>query len=118
VNEPMTNFESKKPHWQAEKANPDTCEKLRQALREIRDPELGLDIIQLGMVRDVEIKGNQVLIKMILTTPFCPYGSTMLDATQIKAAQALGMPVQIELGDEIWNPSMMEDGTGMDWGIY
>ncbi len=106
------------PVWQAESNNTEACEKLRQALREVRDPELGLDIIQLGMVRDVEMKGNQVVVKLILTTPFCPYGPAMLEAAQTKAAQALGMSVQVELGDEPWDRSMMEDGTTLDWGLF
>lgn len=114
----MPASESNKPLWQAEATNPESCEILRKALREVRDPELGLDIIQLGMVRDVEMKGSQVFIKMILTTPFCPYAPAMLEAARTKAAQALKMPVQVELGDEPWDRAMMEEGTGLDWGIY
>ncbi len=114
----MSEAELNKPGWQAEGSNPETCEILRKALREVRDPELGLDIIQLGMVRDVEMKGNQVLIKIILTTPFCPYAAAMLEAARSKASQALKIPVQVELGDEPWDRTMMEEGTGLDWGIY
>jgi metal-sulfur cluster biosynthetic enzyme len=114
----MSETEFKKPLWQAETSNPESCEILRKALREVRDPELGLDIIQLGMVRDVEMKGSQVFIKMILTTPFCPYAPTMLEAARAKATQALNLPVQVELGDEPWDRAMMEEGTGFDWGIY
>jgi metal-sulfur cluster biosynthetic enzyme len=114
----MSEPEIKKTIWQAEASNPESCEILRSALREVRDPELGLDIIQLGMVRDVEMKGSQVFIKMILTTPFCPYAPTMLEAARIKASQALNQPVQVELGDEPWDRAMMEDGAGFDWGIY
>lgn len=114
----MPESESNKPLWQAEASNPESCDVLRNALREVRDPELGLDIIQLGMVRDVEMKGNQVLIKMILTTPFCPYAPVMLEAARAKASQVLNLPVQVELGDETWDRAMMEDGTGLDWGIY
>lgn len=109
---------SRKPVWQAEAANPETCETLRKALREVKDPELGLDIIQLGMIRDVEIRGNQVFIRMILTTPFCPYGPTMLDAAQTKAKQAVGLPVQMEMGEESWDKEMMEEGASLDWGLY
>lgn len=114
----MADVENKKPIWQAEASNPETCEKIRQALRDVRDPELGLDIIQLGMVRDVAMNGTQVNIKMILTTPFCPYGPAMLDAAQTKVKQTLGMPVQVELGEEPWDRAMMEDGTVLDWGLF
>jgi metal-sulfur cluster biosynthetic enzyme len=114
----MENIINKRPIWQAETHNPETCEKLRQALRDVKDPELGLDIIQLGMVRDVEIKANQANIKMILTTPFCPFGPSMLDAAKNKAADSLGLPVEIEMTDEVWEMSMMEEGTSPDWGLY
>ena len=114
----MPDSEPKKTHWQAETTNPESCEILRKALREVRDPELGLDIIQLGIVRDVEMKGNHVFIKMILTTPFCPYAPAILEAARTKASQVLNMPVQVELGDEPWDRNMIEDGAGLDWGIY
>ena len=114
----MENSVNKRPIWQAEAHNPETCEKLRQALRDIKDPELGLDIIQLGMVRDVEIKSDLVNIKMILTTPFCPFGPSMLDAAKKKAVESLGIPVQIEMTDEVWDMSMMEEGASPDWGLY
>lgn len=114
----MEKTNNKKPVWQAETANPETCQILRKALREVHDPELGLDIIQLGMVRDVELKGNQVYIKMIFTTPYCPLAPTMLEAARLKASQALNLPAQVELGDELWDRAMMEDDAGLDWGIY
>jgi metal-sulfur cluster biosynthetic enzyme len=114
----MSDKMDKRPIWQAEAANPETCAKLRTALREVKDPELGLDIVQLGMIRDVQLQGNHALIKMILTTPFCPYGPAMMEAARAKAAQALGIAVNVELGDEAWENGMMEEGSSMDWGIY
>jgi len=106
------------PIWDAEKDNPDTATNLRKAFREVKDPEMGLDIIQLGLVRNVIIKDNSAIIKMIMTSPFCPFASIMLDASQKKATDLLKMPVQVELSDEVWDMSMMEEGTGMDWGLY
>ena len=106
------------PTWDAEKDNPDTVTNLRKALREVKDPEMGLDIIQLGLIRNVIIQGNSAVIKMIMTTPFCPFASVMLDAAQKMAADSLKMPVQVEMTDEAWDMSMMEEGTGMDWGLY
>jgi metal-sulfur cluster biosynthetic enzyme len=103
--------------WQAEKDFPDLCNALRAGLREVTDPELGLDIIQLGLVRDVKIENDQAFIKMILTTPFCPYGPAMLERTRVKAEEILKKTAYIDFGLEPWNFSMMEDGVAPDWGM-
>lgn len=105
-------------NWQADSTHPELMDKLRVALREIFDPELGLNIIQLGLVRDVIIENNHAHIKMILTTPFCPYAPAMLDITRKKAEQALTVPTSIEMGIEMWDYSMMEEGATPDWGIF
>ena len=110
--------ESKPPVWEAESDNPDLMEKLRQAFREIMDPEIGLNIIQLGLVRNVKLEPDSATIQMILTTPFCPYGPALIDITRKKAEESLGKPTHISLGMEMWDFSMMEDGIGDDWGLY
>lgn len=104
--------------WQAESTHPDLIEPVRESLREIVDPEIGLNIIELGLVRDMEISDDQAKLTMILTTPFCPYGPALLDMTRKKAEEALNMPVTLEMGMEMWDFSMMEEGAGADWGLY
>jgi len=104
--------------WEAEGEYPDLCEKLREALKEIADPELGLNIIQLGLVRNVTIQPDQVIIRMILTTPFCPYGPAMLESTRQKAEETLERSVIIDFGMEMWDFSMMEEGAMPEWGMW
>jgi hypothetical protein len=41
----------------------------------------------------------------------------MLEMTRKQAADAAGMPVNLEMGMEMWDPSMMEDGAGAAWGF-
>ena len=106
------------PIWQAENTHPDLAEKLRQGFREVTDPELGLNIIQLGLIRNVEISDEEAKIFMILTTPYCPYGPAMLENTRQKAELVLERPTKIEMGLEMWDFSMMEEGLGGDWGLY
>lgn len=108
----------KKLLWSIENEAPELAEKLRGVLREVKDPELGLDIIQLGLVRDVILSEKSALIKMILTTPFCPYGPALLESTRQKAEEALNLPAHIDLGLEPWDFSMMEEGAAPDWGMY
>ncbi len=106
------------PVWQAESTHPDLIEPFKEAMRTIVDPEIGLNIIQLGLIRDLAIEDNSAVLTMILTTPFCPYGPAMIEMTRQKAEKALNRPVRVELGMEMWDFSMMEEGVGLDWGLY
>jgi len=104
--------------WQIASTHPEKVDTLKTALREVVDPEIGLEIIQLGLVRDVEMDGDQAKITMILTTPFCPYGPAMLEMTRQKAVAALAVETSVLMGAEVWDFSYMEDGAGADWGLY
>jgi len=104
--------------WEAESVYPDLCEQLREGLKDIVDPEIGLNVIQLGLIRDLKVEPDNAIMKMILTTPFCPYGSELLEMTRQKAETILSRPTSIDLGMEVWDFSMMEDGLGNDWGLY
>jgi metal-sulfur cluster biosynthetic enzyme len=107
-----------RPIWEAASTHPEQAAKLDTALREVVDPEIGMNIIQLGLIRDVKIADEETDIKMILTTPFCPYGPALIDITRKKAEEALGKPTLISLGMDVWDFSMMEEGLGDDWGLY
>jgi metal-sulfur cluster biosynthetic enzyme len=106
-----------RPAWEAEQDQPELAAKLKEGLSEVIDPELGLNIIQLGLIRDVQITEDQASITMILTTPFCPYGPAMIDTTRQKAESVLDRPAKVTMGVEMWDFSMMEEGLG-DWGMY
>jgi metal-sulfur cluster biosynthetic enzyme len=93
-------------------------EALRNALREVEDPELGMDIIELGLVRQIAIQPDFTEIKMIMTTPFCPYGPALLEKTRRTAEAHVQTPVKITLGMEMWEPSMMEGGPPPEWGLW
>ncbi len=104
--------------WQADESQPEIAGSIRERLREVVDPELGLNIIELGLVREVELDNEQANITMILTTPFCPYGPALLEAARSKAQEAVDLPVYIEMGTQMWDFSFMEDGVGADWGLF
>lgn len=107
-----------RPVWTASTTHPELAAVLETALKEIVDPEINFNIIQLGLVRDVNITDEQVVVRMILTTPFCPYGPAMLEATRQKAEMALDRPAKIDFGMDAWDFSMMEEGLMDDWGLY
>ena len=104
--------------WEADSTHPELAEALREGLREVVDPELGLNIIELGLIRDASIEDDDLHLKMILTTPFCPYGPALLDMTRKKASESVDKETTVEIGMEMWDPSMMEEGAGAEWGLF
>ena len=105
-------------HWDIHDTHPDLVPALRAKLAEVVDPEIALNVIQLGLVRKVNIEGGAAKLYVLLTTPFCPYGPAMLETIKQKAQEGLNMPVTLELGMEPWDFSLMEDPSAMDWGMY
>jgi len=91
---------------------------LYEALRAVIDPEIGMNIIELGLVRGVDIGEDSANVTMIMTTPFCPYAPQLLEQTRRTAQDFLGIPTTIEMGTQMWDPSMMEEGAASDWGLF
>ncbi len=115
----MTDSEVKEIQWTLHTTHPERVEEVRARLSEVIDPEIGMNIIQLGLIRDVDITSEGIgHVRMILTTPFCPYGPAMIEMTKAKAVEGLNMPVNIEMGMDMWDFSMMEDPSALDWGMY
>ena len=114
----MSEPEIKEIQWTIHQTNPELVAEARAKLSEVVDPEIGMNIIQLGLVRDIEVENNIARLKMILTTPFCPYGPAMIEMTKAKATEGLNMPVTVEMGMDMWDFSMMEDPSALDWGMY
>jgi metal-sulfur cluster biosynthetic enzyme len=104
--------------WEIDSTHPIKAEEVRQALRQVMDPELGMSIIELGLVRDVSMDDDHLEVKMILTTPFCPYGPALLESARGKTEEVAEVPTTIELANEMWDPSMMEDSTAAEWGLF
>ena len=107
-----------KPVWDIETSHPDLVEPVKAELRTVIDPELGMNVIELGLIRNVTISDDQAIITMIMTTPFCPYAPAMLEMTRKKGEDALNIPTAMSLGFEPWDPSMMEDGAAAGWGFF
>ena len=104
--------------WTIHTTNPELVQQAREKLSEVVDPEIGMNIIQLGLIRDVAVENGIAHLNMILTTPFCPYGPAMIEMTKAKAMEGLNMPVTIEMGMDVWDFAMMEDPSALDWGMY
>jgi FeS assembly SUF system protein len=81
-------------------------------LREVIDPEIGLNIVDLGLIYSIEInKENQVHVKMTLTTPGCPMHEAMSTWAQRAVETTPGVTgASVEVvWDPPWNPAMMTE---------
>jgi metal-sulfur cluster biosynthetic enzyme len=97
---------------------PLTEERVFEALRSVYDPELPVNIVDLGLIYDVGISGRNVNIKMSLTTPGCGMGATIAKQAEmaIKPIGAKNVFVDI-VWDPPWNPDMMSDEAKQRLGI-
>jgi metal-sulfur cluster biosynthetic enzyme len=60
-----------------------TEEQAREALRQIVDPEIGVNIVELGLVYDIDVEGSTVNVRMTLTSPACPVGPQILHGAKM-----------------------------------
>ena len=81
-----------------------TVDAVRESLRPIQDPEIFISIVELGLIRGVEVApdGSKVKVTMTLTTPFCPEGPMIIE--QVKQIIAALPGVQESEVDLQWNP--------------
>jgi metal-sulfur cluster biosynthetic enzyme len=90
-----------------------TAADIREALRTVIDPELGVNIVDLGLVYRVEVEGPRVRVEMTMTSPACPMGDylkALVDAA-IKGTVAGVQHVDVVLvWEPTWDPDMMSDG--------
>jgi len=88
-----------------------TEETVRDALRAVMDPELHLDVIALGLTETVDLATDPIEVKMLLTTPFCPYGPWLVQQVKEAAEGAAGREAKVEVLPKQWSPELMEDPT-------
>jgi len=87
-----------------------SSELARTALRQVKDPELDMNIIDLGLVYDVEVDGGAVQVKMTLTSPGCPAGPMITnDAYRVLRGLDGVTDVDIEIvWEPYWTPDRMD----------
>jgi len=83
---------------------------VKQALRKVKDPELNLDLVVLGLIYGVEVHGDHVHVKMSLTTPMCPAVDQILADAKREVENLEGVDhADIELTfDPPWSPEKMD----------
>jgi metal-sulfur cluster biosynthetic enzyme len=88
-----------------------TREEVIEALRQVEDPELGMDIVDLGLLYDVEVVGPHVKVTHSLTSMGCPVGPLIQEDINRVARELPGVEdVDVELTwDPPWTPDKMSD---------
>lgn len=87
-----------------------TADQVRMALRRVKDPELNLNIIDLGLVYDVQVDGSTVRIDMSLTSPGCPSGPEIMSEAeqQIKLMPGVTDATVNLVWSPFWSPDRIE----------
>jgi metal-sulfur cluster biosynthetic enzyme len=87
-----------------------SLEQAKLALRKVKDPDLNLNIVDLGLVYDVRVEGNDVTVDMSLTSPGCPSGPEIMgDAErQLKAIPGVGAVTINLVWQPFWSPERIE----------
>jgi Predicted metal-sulfur cluster biosynthetic enzyme len=73
-------------------------------LRAVVDPEIGMNVVELALIKQVILGPDSTEIKMILTTPFCPYAGSMIAQVKEQAESVLDHDVKVTLLAERWDP--------------
>lgn len=89
--------------------SPITEEQIYNTLRKLIDPELGVNIVDLGLVYDVQIQDGQIAIRMTLTTRGCPMHASFVQAVERAVKEIRGVTgVTVEIvWEPAWNPDMI-----------
>jgi metal-sulfur cluster biosynthetic enzyme len=74
------------------------------ALRSVVDPEIGMNVVELALIKQIILGTDSTEIKMILTTPFCPYAGSMIAQVKEQAESVVEHDVKVTLLAERWDP--------------
>jgi metal-sulfur cluster biosynthetic enzyme len=87
-----------------------TADQVKLALRRVKDPELNLNIIDLGLVYDIRVEGRDVAVDMSLTSPGCPSGPEIMGDVerQLRAMPGVGEVAVNLVWSPMWSPERIE----------
>jgi FeS assembly SUF system protein len=90
-----------------------------EALKEIYDPEIPVNIYDLGLIYGVEINGGHALVTMTLTTPHCPVAESMPGEVELRVGAVPGIgDAEVNLvWDPPWGPDKMTDEARLELGM-
>lgn len=95
-------------------------DEVREKLKDVYDPEIGVNVVDLGLIYGLEEQGEgNLVVTMTMTTPGCPAHDTISQSVEWSAAQVFGVAmVQVDVvWDPPWTPEMMSDQARMELGF-
>ena len=94
-------------------------DKIIEEIRKIYDPELPVNIYDLGLIYDIKIEGRKAEIKMTLTTPYCPVAESLPKEVKESAMQVEEIDdVDLQLvWDPPWSKDMMSDAAKLELNL-
>ncbi len=97
----------------------DVKNKIIEEIRKIYDPELPVNIYELGLIYDIKVDGSKAEIKMTLTTPNCPVAESLPKEVKEGAMQVQGIDdVDLQLvWDPPWTKDMMSDAAKLELNL-
>ena len=101
-------------------ANEDVKSAIVDALKSVYDPEIPVDIYELGLIYDVEVsEDGDALVTMTLTTPHCPVAETLPNEVELRVLSVPGVrDAEVKLvWDPPWDPSKMSDEARLELGM-
>jgi len=79
-------------------------EEIRAALRDVIDPEVGIDVVDLGLIKGISVQDSSVLVEMVLTTAACPLVDHLTDQVRRRILDVSGVrDVEVQVLDEPWD---------------
>lgn len=82
-----------------------TPETVAEALRGVMDPEIYMNVVDLGLIKEISVGEDRVSVRMVLTFPGCPLAGYLMDQVRAKVTEvAEGRRVDVRLLDEQWTP--------------
>ncbi|MGQ0648567.1 MAG: metal-sulfur cluster assembly factor [Gemmatimonadaceae bacterium] len=87
-----------------------TVDRVKLALRRVKDPEINMNIVDLGLVYDVVVEGNDVRVDMSLTSPGCPSGPEIMGEAQrqVETVDGIGSATINLVWSPPWTPDRIE----------
>lgn len=86
------------------RSTPEKIDAVYCTLKEIDDPEVGINVVDLGLIREVSVNGKGIEVRMVLTSPDYPMAGYLVDQIRRKVKSiARGEPVEVVLVDDVWS---------------
>ena len=93
-------------------------ERIRELLRNVYDPELGVNIVDLGLIYELRVEPEKIYVQMTLTTPGCPMHDSIVGGVR-RALKGERKEIEVDLvWEPRWNPENMSEAAKEQLGYF